>query len=132
MGNNKRIMLPIDKTKLNRQIRKKTDFNLTEISKGIDQCGNYLTKCMSLGRICEKAADKLQSRYHIKYEDYKADPVEPAKPAEPSKVPVVISWDGLSEIIQSSIQSSIRSAIKDNRKELEDIMTSAFRKALEG
>lgn len=70
-------------------------------------------------------AELLQIKFGIAYDDYKPDPMYTVQePAEVTKVTEVTSWDGLSEVIWS--------VFMDHREELEDMMASAFRKALEG
>ena len=122
-------MFPIDIKKLKRLIRQR-GLTLKEVSNELGYKDEYITDCGQRGTMPEPSVKALKNTFGIAYEDYKADPVQ--EPAEVTKVPEATSWDVLSEVIQSSIRSSIRSAIKDNREELEDMITSAFRKALEG
>lgn len=121
-------MLPIDGKKL-KSLIKRTGYGITAVSKMVHKAESYLSKCCDKGRIQATVAALLQTEFGIAYDDYKPDPMYPVQePAEVTKVPEVTSWDGWSEVIQSSIWSVFR----DHREELEDMMTSAFRKALEG
>lgn len=123
-------MLPIDEKKLKPLINQ-TGYGITAVSKMVHKAKSYLSECCNKGRIQAGVAELLQIKFGIAYDDYKPDPMYPVQePAEVTKVPEVTSWDGLSEIIQSSIQSSIWSVFRDHREELEDMMTSAFKKGI--
>ena len=107
---------------------KRRNLSMEEISVEMGYGRTFMRDCTSRGNMKLAPARSLKSMFGIDYKDYPVDPVQ--EPVEVTKVPEVTSWDGLSEVIQSSIRSSIRSAIEDNRKELEDMMERAFRKAL--